>query len=374
MTVAKDSKGTLWISYVEDQNVMVNHSLRGDDTRWGAPISLVSIPGVDSTAYVSEDDICSVIAFNNKIGIMWSNQNAGKFYFSVHEDEAADDKAWKVVSPYSLSTDDHINMASFSCDESGALFAVVKTLYNEPKFVLLKCDKDADCLKAESWKAYKVHGKESTKPSRAILLIDQSTRKLYVFYRLVIGKKSRAIYYKTSDLDSIYFPPGNGKPFIAMSGSRSNINDPTSTKQCLNEKTGIVVLASDSRAMKYYHNFIPSGEKITAPKITVTPDIFDYGNIVIPQTKTQEFVIQNNGDQDLIIKKIELTGWNVDEFTILDNEVEGSITVPKNSLLKVKIAFHPTSVEAKSATLKIHNNVIDRTPYKVTLLGSGSKN
>ena len=373
MTIARDSKGTLWISYVEDRNVMINHSLAGDDSRWGTPFTLASIPGVDSTAYVAGDDISTITAFNNKIGVMWSNQNVGKFYFAVHEDDASNDSAWQVVSPYSLSTDDHINMASFSCDENGALYAVVKTLYNEPKFVLLKCDKDADCLQAESWKAYKVHGRESTRPSRSILLIDHSTRKLYVFYRLVIGKKSRAIYYKTSDLDSIYFPPGNGKPFIVVTGSKSGVNNPTSTKQCLNEKTGIVVLASDNHVMKYYHNFLPSGETIYMPAITVTPVSFDYGEVAINQKKTHEFVVKNSGDRDLKINKIEITGWSADEFTILNDDLGESIIVPANQTLKLKVKFHPATGEGKAASLKIYSNVIDQTPFKVTLLGDGRK-
>ncbi len=370
MTIAKDTKGTLWVTYVEDGKVMINHSLKGDDARWGTPVSLASVSGVDSAAHVAADDISTVVAFNHGIGVMWSNQNAGKFYFAAHED-GADDNAWRVVSPYSLSTDDHINMASFSCDENGGLYAVVKTLYNEPKFVLLKCDKDADYLQPESWKAYKVHGKESTKPSRAILLIDQSARKLYVFYRLQVGKKSRAIYYKSSDLDSIYFPPGNGKPFIATTEAKSQINDPTSTKQCLTGQSGIVVLASDKRRMRYYHNYLPSGGNISAPNISVSPALFDYGDLAINQTKKQEFIIKNNGDATLKIKKIELTGWNVDDFTIVNQSKNAPISIPVDQSLTLRVKFHPATMETKSATLKIYSNVIDRTPFKVTLLGNG---
>ena len=35
LVIDKDSLGTLWVTYVEDSQVMVNHSLNGNDATWG---------------------------------------------------------------------------------------------------------------------------------------------------------------------------------------------------------------------------------------------------------------------------------------------------------------------------------------------------
>jgi hypothetical protein len=64
-----------------------------------------------------------------------------------------------------------------------------------------------------------------------------------------------SVYYKRSSLDNISFTEGLGKPFI-KSATDANINDPTSTKQNLDDETGLLALASDNFTDHYLHNFI----------------------------------------------------------------------------------------------------------------------
>src|SRR5919198_948517 len=71
LVLAKDSTSTLWVTYVESQQVMVNHSLNGDDQTWSTPVVL-PVPGAD---LVGKDDISSIIAFDGRIGVMWSDQH-----------------------------------------------------------------------------------------------------------------------------------------------------------------------------------------------------------------------------------------------------------------------------------------------------------
>jgi hypothetical protein len=57
-------------------------------------------------------------------------------------------------------------------------------------------------------------------------------------------------------MSNISFAPGRGTKFITWSGAR--IDDATATKQPVNGRTGIVVLASDRHAYRYYHSDVES--------------------------------------------------------------------------------------------------------------------
>jgi len=82
-----------------------------------------------------------------------------------------------------------------------------------------------------------------------LCMLDETARRVYVFYSL----DQSAIYYKASDLDSAAFPDGPGTPFI-VSTLADDINNPTSTKQNVDASTGLVVLASSSARMTYWHH------------------------------------------------------------------------------------------------------------------------
>ena len=78
LTVAKDSTGELWVTFVQASKVMVNHS-NGSDSSWGTPIVL---PASSKATSLKSDDESSIISFGgNKIGVMWSNQSTARMYF-----------------------------------------------------------------------------------------------------------------------------------------------------------------------------------------------------------------------------------------------------------------------------------------------------
>ena len=274
IVLAKDSLGTLWITYTRSSKVWVAHSI-GDDATWGSPYEL-PVPGASGLA---GDDISSIIAFEGRIGVMWSNQSELKMYFAVHND-GADDESWDSISAYNPSADDHINIKSLQADSAGNVFAVVKTSFSalgEPGIVLLACT-GGNCTSAGDWQAHVVYERASgTKKTRPILLIDTENRDLYVFMADTGGG---VIYYKHSDIDTINFPDGSGTPFIDFDAS---IDDPSSTKQNLTSNTHLVVIASDNEF--YYHNCLtltgatecpdpnapPTPTASPTPTVTATP-------------------------------------------------------------------------------------------------------
>ena len=235
---------------------MVNHSLNGDDTTWGTPFVLP----VGSDANVTLDDISSVIAYEQHIGIMWSNQSSDNtMFFAVHPN-GAPDNVWTKVSSYSISGDDHISLKSLQSDSSGDVFAVVKTSKSADLIVLLVCENNLNRCKSNSdWTPYTVYD-GTYGPTRPITVIDTSNRELYVFnqvaYEEVGGVKHKGIYYKKTSLDNIQFDKTTlGTPFI-KSNVEFKINDATSSKRNLNSATGLVVLASDKQPDYYFHNYL----------------------------------------------------------------------------------------------------------------------
>ena len=274
LVLEKDSTSQLWVTYVECPpapsegpcKVMVNHSLNGDDRTWAQPFVLPAA-GADS---VGADDISSIIAFNGRIGVMWSDQDrssngnegrepiAVRMLFAVHQD-GQDPFSWQSDEVFTPSGDDHINFKAVQSDGEGNVFAAIKTDKDSKLIILLVCKTSlSGCGKKSDWSHFEVYRSKVFDPTRPMLLIDAEKRELYVFAVIEDDRvidDQRAIYYKKTPIDDISFSTDIGVPFI-KSATDIDINDPTSTKQNLNSTTDLVVLASDENTTHYFHNYL----------------------------------------------------------------------------------------------------------------------
>lgn len=250
LVIDKDSTGKLWITWTQSGKVMINSSTT-DDRHWNTPIRL---PVQTTTA--KSDDISSIQHFDgNKIGLMWSDQTARKIFFAVHID-GNPMNTWQPVETALADgsnpvADDHINL-KMGKDDQGNLYAVTKTSLSDnnlPQIYVLKRDRFGNWIQV-------VYGYGRDNFTRPILLIDESNNKIHVFVKAKVSNVD-GIYTKSSDLDNLSFPAGVGTPFIKYSGY--NINDPTSTKQTINNAMGLVVLAGDHDKYYYFHNAIAPG-------------------------------------------------------------------------------------------------------------------
>lgn len=246
ITIAKDSTDRIWVSYIADRQVLVNHSLETPD-QWGEAF----VPPVESTSVAA--DTVAIIAFDSAIGVMWSNQTEDAVNFAVHGDAEALD-AWR-----STRTDvdglapaeDHLFLKAFSDGAGDRLFAVIKTSLGDlpganqlaPQILLLALQPDG------TWSQH-VAGRVRDHQTRPILLIDGESRSLYVI--ATAPGAGGTIYYKRSDIDDISFPAGQGFPLLAT-GLHPALNDATSTKQTLDGSTELLVLASDDQTGRYVH-------------------------------------------------------------------------------------------------------------------------
>jgi hypothetical protein len=315
LVLAKDSTGRLWVTYVENNQVMVNYS-NGSDSTWGTPFALPSGALDNSEVGKGTDDISSIIAYDGHVGILWSHQTynadspnadpnfrSGGYWcgtghfdaekcaddsrtaadadhltsitmnFAVHDNGAAP-SAWSAATIYTASGDDHINLKEYG----GYLYAGFKEAGLAKQVGLLACEtRLSACRDKNDWKHYPVWSRKDNdgnsdqanllqasyaNPTRPDVLIDTDNHDLYIFVSLEQYGRS-AIYYKKTKLDAINFDPSDlGVKFISACADPANctiatdqiINDPTSTKQNVNSSTGLVVLASDAESLHYYHN------------------------------------------------------------------------------------------------------------------------
>jgi hypothetical protein len=260
ITIAKDSTGKLWATFTRQSQVWVTHSTTSD-TAWTAPFR----PPVADTA-ITSDDISAVVTMRGKIGVMWSDQLSQSFRFTTHTDGAPDTAAgWSPLERPLAGTrlaDDHINIKNIVADDDGRLFAAVKTsLGDDP------ADPSTGALIAlvvrandGTWTSHTV-GTVADDLTRPMVLLDETNRQINVFATWPVGGGS--IYYKTSPMSNISFAPGRGTKFVTWTGAR--IHDASSTKQPVNARTGMVVLASDASAFRYYHAEMSLAAADTSP-------------------------------------------------------------------------------------------------------------
>ena len=261
LVLERDTTGQFWVTFTRNSKVRVNRSLDATGANWGTPFILQ----VNGAGNLTSDDISSIISFDGKIGVMWSNQTDNTVRFATHADSNDDDTVF-AEGPTPINrpngADDHINLKSLQADASGRVVAAVKTsetAQDAPLTLLLVRNQDG---------TFEEHtfGTVADDHTRPIVLIDQQNSDLYVFAAAPTG--GGTIYYKKTSLSNISFEPGRGTPFI-QSSNDTDIDDATSTKQNLNGTTDLLVLASDRNTDSYFHNYLDlAGTANTRPTIT----------------------------------------------------------------------------------------------------------
>jgi len=233
MVIDRDSTGTLWACWKQNLRVWISHT-QGSDTSWSAPTVL---PGMTSDA--DSDDVCALIHFGNRIGVMWSDQVLNGYFLTTHLDGAPAGQWSPVDIALAGESDDHIHLAA---DSAGRLFAVVKNQADEVKLLVRSNG---------SWQQHLV-GAAGAGLTRPIVLLDEEARRIRVF--ATVGSSIRE---KTSSLDTISFAPGSGT--VVIRDTDGDVNNATSTKQNVSASTGLVVLAGNDTAFgeppgTYWHH------------------------------------------------------------------------------------------------------------------------
>jgi hypothetical protein len=301
LVIDKDSTGKLWITYTQGNKVWINRSTTADNA-WNpaAAFNPPNASGETASASVDPDDISTLVAYDGKLGVMWSKHstaggvdNNASFYFAVRSDGASD-TSWQTKNIYKGPnySDDHLNLKALQASGK-EIYAVVKTSITgtsttTPQILLLAGKPNGSG--GLNWSVSMVSSSYETL-TRPVLLLDPEHRKLHVF---MSDEGGGNIYYKQSSMDTIAFPSGKGVAFIQAGAGLTTINDPTSTKQSVNSASGIVILASDDSAKWYAHNYMDLG----GPTPRVVFDNFLVGGQAGAPLATQPIVrVQSNQGQ-----------------------------------------------------------------------------
>ena len=274
MTLDKDSTGRLWATWAQGQAVYVNASSTSDST-WGSPFKLPTANAGNLTA----DDIPSLVAFSNQIGIMWTNQTSSAVYFSTHANSDTvttwgPERAITVPGP--KQADDHLNIKALQSDSSGRVFAVIKTGLDElagvgssaPQIVVLARNTSTGAWSRATFATV------ADCHTRPVLMLDSTNNLLHVFatapdsgcpFSGAVG----SIFEKTSPMDNLSFTSGRGTP-VMRDVTSPNLNNVSGSKQTVNATTGLVMLASNDSTNRYWFSDKSLGSAAPALKASFT--------------------------------------------------------------------------------------------------------
>ena len=281
LTIDEDSTGRIWATWTQvsgsslsgySSDVYVNNAMGG--ATWATP-TVLPVAG----AHPSPDDISAVVAFNGKVGVMWSNQLDDTMYWAVRADNSPV-TTWSggIAVRGSHQADDHINLKTLQADQAGRVFAAVKTSLDEepgapgssPQLNLLVFKPGTGAWTSTTF------GTVDDCHTRPIVMLDGQDDQVRMF---ATGPSTSGcpyagapgtIYEKVASMDDPVFPPGRGTPVIRDADS-AHMNNVTSTKQSVDSATGLVILASNTSTDRYWHaDLTLSSQPVLAPSADFT--------------------------------------------------------------------------------------------------------
>jgi hypothetical protein len=301
-TIALDGNNRLWLTSAV---AGVAGAATKDVKVWysDAPYSAWSGPVTIATG-IAADDISAITKLPGQVGVMWSDQVTGKFYFRTHTDGAAAD-TWSTAEVPSQPllannlelADDHINMVVAS---DGTLYAAVKTGYDLgdgadlPLLALLvrRPNGTWDPIYTVTTTGEGGGGTADNSGTQPIVLLNEQVGKLKVVYTTV--SNGGDIVYKESGLS----PIGFGAVKILLDGVGPEFNFASSTHQPYNPEVVIIATKRDVspnqlvgvRASDVDNSLVTTGGFSTALNTARSniarwqPSIIEKGSIVVYPT------------------------------------------------------------------------------------------
>ena len=105
--------------------------------------------------------------------------------------------------------------------------------------------------------------------------------------------------------------------------------------------------------------------------ISANPASFDFGSVALGDAVLQAFTISNNGNTNLVINNVYLTGANPLQFIIKYDPCKG-VTVVPGATCTVDVEFAPTNAVVSTAYLAVASNDPDTGILDVPLSGTGT--
>ncbi len=235
--LARDSKGTLWLAYVDQARLILRHSL-GDVWHWSpaAPPPLASAAGDTRAAALTAD--------GSRVTLVWNDVNDAALKVGQHVD-GADPGSWVA---------DTTTVAGLANAPGGFSIRSIATTGGSRLFVAFEIAPDRSS-KANplapgaivmirdpdgGWSNVQL-ARVKDHFAAPVLAVDDH---LGILVAVGFVTNTGTIAYKQSPLDRVGFDSGQGTDLIASSAD-PNLRNPTSTKQAVDLTSGLLVLAAD---------------------------------------------------------------------------------------------------------------------------------
>jgi hypothetical protein len=256
-TIARDSKGVLWLSYLAGGALVVRHSVR-DDYHWAA-VTPASIPGLTGTV-----EQASLLGFGGRVALAWSPTDEDVLRVAMHKDGDADG-AWSATSTPVTGLrfrTDGLGLRAYQAEAGWRLFIAMTTGQDPtansnplaPAVVLSILEPTG------SWTNAQV-ARVKDNLIHPVVVLDPHDGVAYV---VAATSSTGQIVYKRSPLDKVAFESGAGDVLIA-SPVDATIANPTTTKQDVDGESGLVVLAADDTTGRSLHGAVAIGGLALAP-------------------------------------------------------------------------------------------------------------
>ena len=228
---AQDSTGKLWAVYTDmlNANVRAIWSTSSDHKKWNTTGKILGAPLATDT-----EEAATVVHFGgNMIGVVWSNQLLGKIRSRFHRDKDPElnwdpSKTIDCCEGIPGVADNHLSLRALP---DGRLFLIAKDdLGLEGRLHLY-----VRSAKGSWGEKILVDPDPTAAPTRPTLAIDLENEEAYVIYRNTT--QGGRIFFVRTGLKH----PAFSEPCIFID---ADVNSPTSTKQAVDGKTGLVAVAS----------------------------------------------------------------------------------------------------------------------------------
>ncbi len=258
--LARDSKGTLWLSYRVGGVLVVRHTL-ANDVLW-SPGSVLAVDGVVGAIRSS-----ALESDGTRIAVVWNRLDDSTLRVAFHAD-GAPDTAWTLAStavdglgkaPGGLS------VRSVPGATGNRLLVAFETTPNAvPKVNPLDAGALVMVLDPDgTWSKVQL-GRVQDHLTAPILAID---RQHGLVYAIAATTVTGQITYKWSPAANIAFESGRGTELIATASDLA-IRNPATTSQDIDSTAGLVVLAADDGTGRYLHGVLSTG--VAPPTVSPT--------------------------------------------------------------------------------------------------------
>lgn len=246
-TVTRDGTGRLWTGFANGNGAVLLYS-DDDGATWSDRIRFPLTTGDAGAVEVGE-----LIAYDDRVGFLWSNQRTDSFQFASHRDGDAPE-VWSREEALAGAgeADNHVSLVKVPGEEGDTLLAAVKTAQDEAGAVdseflvkVLVRTPDGDWSQVPA----ATIGDQLTDP---LLQVDTTNRRLY----LIAASEAGDIVVKDTQLDDPRFEPGLGSLLVLAGDSRRLIN-PSGSQEPVDARTGLVILVDDATNRSYRHGELP---------------------------------------------------------------------------------------------------------------------